>query len=110
MVDGSILDLLLPGGLAIKLFIKGEDGFLRTGVDVSCSSASTAEVGGSRWKASPKERGWAASGCARGGFGSPEGVACATTARVDVRVGDSWVRLGDGVSGCHVNVGWGVVV
>jgi len=95
VVDGPLLiHLLLAAGLALQLLIKGEDSSLGVGVDIACSSSARAKLGTGLGELGAEERGWAFGGAWAGGLGSFEGVACSSTAGVDVGA-RGWVRLGD---------------
>lgn len=69
-------------------------------MDVSCSSSSADELGAGLGELSSEERGWTAGGAWVGGLWGLEGVACATTTRVNVLAG-VWVWLGDLVERWH---------
>lgn len=97
VVDGSVLDLLLAGCLALEFFVEGEHGFLGAGVDVPCSSSAAAELGISLWETGFEEAGWAASSGSFGGLWCLECVSGAATAGMDEFAG-GWVGLSDGVS------------
>jgi hypothetical protein len=94
MVDSTLLYLLLAGGLAVKLFIEGEDSTLRGLADVASSTTTAAELSVWCWEAGIKKRCWAASSAAVGGLWGLEGVTGAATSRVDESVG-GWVWLDD---------------
>jgi hypothetical protein len=84
VIDGSLfLHLPLAAVLALKLFIEGEDGSLRVGVDVACPSSSGAELGACLRELRADERGWALCGGWAGGLRGSEDVACSSAARVD---------------------------
>jgi hypothetical protein len=85
VVDGALfLHLPLAAGLALKLVIERENRTLRVWVDVACSSSSRAELGAGLRDLAAEERRWASCSGWAGGCWGFEGVACSSTARVDV--------------------------
>lgn len=104
MPYGSLLHLFISGVLTLELFVKGEDGFLRGGVDVACSATARAKLGAGLGETGGEEGGWASGSGSVGGLGGLEGVACSAASTVNVIAG-SWVRLGDLVAGWHCDGG-----
>jgi hypothetical protein len=103
VVDSSILQLLLAGLLKLQLLIEREDGTLGGAVDVACSSAAAAELGGALGETVLEVRSRAASSGAVGGLGGLEVIASSTSTCVCVAV-HAWVRLNNLEVGWHFEV------
>lgn len=102
MVDWGLV--LHQSGLALKLFIEGEDGSLLLAVHVTSAASATAEVGfaGGCWDGDA--RGWASGvgTCRNSLWADANNIAGTSTSRqVVVACWDRWVRLGDGVVAGH---------